>query len=89
MKQGRASRDVAEGRANIPQTHPRTHAIVPAGVAQLGQRQGNHSTNQGSTQYGGVDMYGGKGYEPPIGPSVQSGVGGGRDCHRSGSQGRR
>lgn len=86
MKQGRASRDVSESRSY---NHPRTHAIVPAGVAQLGQRQGNHVTEQGSTQYGGVDMAGGKGYEPPQGPSQRSGVGGGRDIHRAGSQGRR
>jgi len=83
MKQGRASRDVSESYAV---THPRTHAKVIAGVAQLGQRQGNHVTNRGSTGYGGVDMAAGKGYEPPKGPSQRSGVGGGRDIHPAGSQ---
>ena len=84
MKQGRS------GRENTYRKYePRTHAIVPAGVAQLGQAQGNHVTNKGSTGYGGVGMAGGKGYEPPKGPSQRSGVGGGRDIHRSGSQGRR
>ena len=86
VKQGRASRDVTE---SIHRKIPITHAKVPAGVAQLGQRQGNHVTDHGSTQYGGVDMAGGKGYEAPKGPSQQCGVGGGRDIHRSGSQGRR
>jgi hypothetical protein len=85
VKQGRASRDVSESWKR----EPRAKAIVPAGVAQLGQRQGNHITERGSTSYGGVDMAGGKGYEPPKGPAASSGVGGGRDIHRAGSQGRR
>jgi hypothetical protein len=32
-------------------------AIVPAGTAQLGQRVGNHITEQGATRYGGVNLY--------------------------------
>jgi len=86
MKQGKATRDVKE---SLHWPIPQAKAIVPAGVAQLGQRQGNHITDKGSTQYGGVDMAGGKGYEAPKGPAQQSGVGGGRDIHRCGSQGRR
>jgi hypothetical protein len=85
MRQGRASRDGSYSW----KVEPKARAKVPAGVAQLGQRQGNHVTTQGSTEYGGVDMAGGKGYEPPKGPAAQSGVGGGRDIHRAGSQGRR
>lgn len=85
MRQGRASRDNNDGWKR----EPRPRAIVPAGVAQLGQRQGNHVTEQGSTRYGGVDMAGGKGYKAPSGPAASSGVGGGRDIHRSGSQGKR
>jgi hypothetical protein len=38
-------------------------AIVPAGAAQLGQRQGNHPTNKDATSYGGVEIYSaGRGY---------------------------
>jgi len=85
VRQGRASRDNNAGW----KVEPKPRAIVPAGVAQLGQRQGNHITEQGSTQYGGVDMAGGKGYKPPQGPAASSGVGGGRDIHRAGSQGKR
>jgi hypothetical protein len=84
MKQGRASRENPYRKYE-----PRTHAIVPAVIAQIGQAQGNHVTNRGSTGYGGVDMMAGKGYEPPKGPSQRSGIGGGRDIHHSGSQGRR
>jgi hypothetical protein len=33
------------------------NAIIPAGTAQLGQRQGNHVTERNSTRYGGVQIY--------------------------------
>lgn len=44
---------------------PNPKAIVPAGVAQYGQRVGNHVTEQGSTSYGGVDPFGGRGFKAP------------------------
>jgi hypothetical protein len=40
-------------------------AINHAGAAQLGSRVGNHVTEQGSTSYGGVNLYSrGLGYNP-------------------------
>jgi len=45
--------------------------VIPAGIAQLGQKQGNHFTN-GSTgrkesSYGGVTSFGGTGYRSELG----------------------
>jgi hypothetical protein len=51
---GLRSRNVVEKPVR---TGKGARAIVPAGSAQLGQRQGNHVTEQGSTRYGGVDLY--------------------------------
>lgn len=77
MRQGRASRDNNDGR----KVEPRPRAIVPAGVAEIGIAQGNHVTDHGSTGYGGVNMYGGRGFKSPRDRSVE--------IHRGGSQGKR
>ena len=55
------------GSRNVVEKGVRTgrgaRPIIPAGVAQQGQRQGNHVTEKGSTRYGGVDLYSdGRGY---------------------------
>jgi hypothetical protein len=41
--------------------------IRHAGVAQIGQRQGNHVTNKGSTGYGGVSLIAGTGFPSELG----------------------
>jgi hypothetical protein len=76
MRQGRASRHVTEVKVE-----PTPHSIVPAGVAQLGQAQGNHITDQGHTGYHGVNPNAGRGFKAPMDA--------GRQVHKSGSQGRR
>jgi hypothetical protein len=83
MRQGRSNRDVKESR---PVTHPRANAYGPGGVGQYGQMQGSHVTRGEESNYRGDPDRIGKGYEPPVGPSQQSGVGGGRKLYPSGSQ---
>jgi hypothetical protein len=64
---------------------------IPAGVAQIGQRQGNHFTHGGSSDYGGVNLFGGQGYPSKLGNRLavetNCGPGGSREVMRSGSQG--
>jgi hypothetical protein len=71
-------------------------AIVPAGAAQLGQRQGNHPTNRNATSYGGVEIYSeGRGYnKAQYGNEMalrcsgnKAGPGCDREVMRSGAQG--
>jgi hypothetical protein len=64
---------------------------IPAGVAQLGQRQGNHITEKGSTPYGGVDLFAGTGFKSELGNKLaqnvgEGGPGKGRDIYKTGSQ---
>jgi len=66
--------------------------IRPSGVAQIGQRVGNHVTNQGATGYGGINSFGaGQGYPSELGNTLAAatkcGPGGSREVMRSGSQG--
>jgi hypothetical protein len=83
---------------NVTKQNVRTGArrehIQKAGIVQLGQMQGDHVTNQGSTHYKGVGLFGPK--QPisvPLGNTVALNVGGGgpgkgRTLHgQSGSQG--
>jgi hypothetical protein len=64
---------------------------IPAGVAQLGQRQGNHFTRGGPSGYGGVPVFGGQGYPSELGNKraveTPCGVGGGRTIYKTGTQG--
>jgi hypothetical protein len=67
--------------------------IRPTGVAQLGQRQGNHFTEGGAKQsgYGGVPIFGaGQGYASELGNAKAAatvcGPGGSRTVMKSGSQ---
>jgi hypothetical protein len=79
---------------NVKKTSVRTgqqpKAKVVAGVAQYGQAQGNHVTEQGSTGYGGVSSFGGTGFPTKHGNTVAvetvCGPGGSRTVHKSGSQ---
>jgi hypothetical protein len=71
----------------------RREPYLPAGVAQLGQRQGNHVTEQGATSYGGLEINaGGRGFDPvpqgnDLAEQTQCGPGGSRKVMGSGSQG--
>src|SRR6516165_6923076 len=64
---------------------------IPAGVAQIGQRQGNHFTHGGSSEYGGVNLFGGQGYPSKLGNraavETNCGPGGSREVMKTGSQG--
>ena len=71
-------------------TEPVPHAKRPAGVSQYGQKQGNHVTRHGESNYRGERVEGGRGYATPQGitdPVKAVGVGGGREVMRSGQQG--
>jgi len=79
---------------NAPKIEPRTHAKVPAGVAQYGQRQGNHFTSGGvggrmESGYGGVKAEAGRGYEPKGPTSLMNNgpKGQGRTVYGCGTQG--
>jgi hypothetical protein len=68
--------------------------IRHSGVAQIGQRVGNHVTNQGATGYGGINPFGaGQGYPSRLGNELALNVGGGgpgkgyKQYGQSGSQG--
>ena len=66
--------------------------IQKAGVAQLGQMQGNHATNKGATNYKGVGLIGPKSpISVPLGNEVALNVGGGgpgtgRTIYKTGTQ---
>jgi hypothetical protein len=66
--------------------------IRHSGVAQIGQAQGDHVTEQGATGYRGINPYTGKpGMQSELGNAVaartQCGPGGSRNVSRAGSQG--
>ena len=73
-----------------PKAEPRPRAINPSAVHQLGNLQGDHTTNSKSgTGYRGEELVRGPGYSPPVGPTnnvAACGVGGGRTVSKSGSQ---
>ena len=65
--------------------------IRHSGVAQIGQRVGDHVTNQGATGYGGINPFGaGQGYPSKLGNEVAAttvcGVGGSRTIYKTGVQ---
>jgi hypothetical protein len=66
--------------------------IQKAGVAQLGQMQGNHATNKGATNYKGVGLIGPKSpIRVPLGNEVAlnvdgGGPGKGRTIYETGTQ---
>jgi hypothetical protein len=63
---------------------------MPAGVAQLGQRQGNHFTDGRRSDYEGVPVFSGQGYPSELGNKraveTPCGVGGGRTIYKTGTQ---
>ena len=69
-------------------------AHLAGGVAQIGQRQGNHITEQGATSYGGLSINVGAGYPSELGNAKalelaygKGGPGKGRNLYATGSQG--
>ena len=72
-QQGRADRSGPGGQ----KINPRSQAIDPGGVSQIGTSIGNH-TERGDTDYRGEPINGGRGYRAP---------GIGTKTHNSGSQG--
>ena len=87
MKQGRASRDVLEGWK--PKTKPYDTNVKV--VSQIGTSLGNHVTGKGKVFHNiRQPLDTGRGFYSPLGSSGTPGVGrGGRDVHKSGSQGKR
>jgi hypothetical protein len=84
---GIGNRKVVHSRA--PKAEPRPRAINPSAVHQIGNLQGDHVTNKGSTGYRGEELVRGQGYSPPVGPTdnVKAvGVGGGRTVYGCGTQ---
>ena len=75
VKQGRESGN----NAGRPYRSPIVHSISPGWAAQLGQKQGSHTTNDGDTGYRGEDMHKGRGFQSPKPKARQ---------HHCGSQGR-
>ncbi len=80
---------------SAPKTEPRSHAKVPAGIAQAGQMQGNkvmrgESGGSKKLNYSGVNPEAGRGYEPkgPTNLMVNGPKGQGRTLYgKAGSQG--
>jgi len=71
-----------------------SHGTSPGGVAQLGQKQGDHITREGSTGYRGDPFHSGRSFNPTkfgneLATNVgKGGPGTGRTLHgQSGSQG--
>ena len=78
MKQGSG----INSRDGSRKIEPRSHAINPAGVSQIGSAMGNHATDTGKILHGSsISMDAGRGFEAPRDA--------GRTTHHSGSQGRR
>lgn len=75
MKQGRAARDVVEGR----KTQPKPHAINPAAVSQIGTAVDPKAVER---------MSAGRGYKGASPVPQSPGPGGGRTIHHCGSQGK-
>jgi hypothetical protein len=71
-----------------PKVEPRSKRVREPAVAQIGGNYGDHTTNTGETGWRPGPLYGGKGYNNPVGPTnmALAGPGAGRDIHKSGSQ---
>lgn len=75
MKQGQASHS-GMGSTKV---EPRSHAVSPAAVSQIGLKQGNHATGQPApVRVTKVPMYEGRGLQAPMV---------GTTSHKAGSQG--
>jgi hypothetical protein len=84
---GYGSRNVKHVIAS--KVEPRSKAIREPAVGQIGGSYGDHTTNQGETGWRPGPLYGGRGYNNPVGPTnmALSGPGAGREILRSGGQG--
>jgi hypothetical protein len=83
---GYGSRNVRHVTA--PKVEPRAKRIREPAVAQIGGNYGDHSTHGRETGWRPGSIYGGKGYNNPVGPTnmALSGPGAGRTVMKSGSQ---
>ena len=83
---GITSNKVVNSRA--PKAEPRSRAISPAAVSQIGLKQGNHATDTGTFRRRSEPLVVGRGYQTPVGPTSNMGQGPGanRTVYRSGSQ---
>ena len=84
MKQGRASRDTRSGAYR----DPRTKAVSPVAVDQLGAMQGNHTTSKGELGRQRESLFSGPGFRGPASMPQKAGPGGGRTIYPSGGQGK-
>jgi hypothetical protein len=84
---GIGNNKVVHSRA--PKVEPRSKAVREPAVAQIGGSYGDHITNRSSTGWRPGPLYGGEGYNNPVGPTnmALSGPGSGRKIYASGSQG--
>jgi hypothetical protein len=84
---GLHSRNVRHTTA--PKVEPRARQIREPAVAQIGGNYGDHVTRGDSSGWRPGPLYGGKGYNNPVGPTnmALSGPGAGREVMRSGGQG--
>jgi hypothetical protein len=75
-----------------PKVEPRAKRVREPAVSQIGGSYGDHTTNKGETGWRPGPLYGGKGYNNPVGPTnmALSGPGagknrimpaGGQGCH--------
>ena len=73
----------------VPKVEPRSKRVREPAVAQIGGNYGDHITNKSSSGWRPGPLYGGKGYNNPVGPTnmALSGPGAGREVLRSGGQG--
>jgi hypothetical protein len=88
MNQGIKSRNVR--RSTAPKVEPRSKRIREPAVAQIGGNYGDHTTNKGETGWRPGSIYGGAGYNQPVGPTNMAleGPGAGKNAiMKSGGQG--
>jgi hypothetical protein len=81
-------------RVSVPvRTGSGSRSANPAGVSQLGNKQGSHVTRGEESKYRGDPLHSGRSFQPvPFGNQVALNVGAGgpgtgRDVHKTGSQG--
>lgn len=75
MKQGRAS----SSNMGSTKVEPRSHAVHPTAVSNMGNMQGNHATDGGDMRFKSTPLYAGRGLQAPMA---------GCTSHKAGSQGK-
>jgi hypothetical protein len=93
-RQGATHQSGSGGGARViersaPKAEPRSYAVSPGAVSQLGGQMGNHATDSGGRRLpgGGQSLVGGAGYEAKGPTPSVVGVGGGRTIMPCGSMG--